>query len=460
MRSVPIRPRRGLSLLQLLAVSGESIAADCGGNGRCGKCRVRIEVAGKVEEVLACRCTPAAPLKVILPDIPPPPARSRKPSAVLSLAADFGTTTISLAAVDPSTGRVARRATELNPQAVLGADVMSRIGAARLVRRVDIGAPVRRFLSAAGISPKRRAVVVGNTAMMHFALGRSPARLGIYPYRTELYRRVPLSGRFAYPPGMAAWSPPLLGSFVGSDCSAAIIASGMHLRHELSLLVDAGTNGEIALGNRDRILVCSTAAGPAFEGATLECGSLARRGAITAVRAGAGNWEVTTVGGARPNGICGSGVLSAVAAGLGTGAIEPGGRVAAGHLTLADGVYLSQADIREVQLAKAAVAAGIAVLLAEWPARDEDVGRVHLTGRFGAALDTQAAAAIGLIPSGLTGRVRQHSNLALAGAARLLVGSARRAATELGKRCREVRLSEHPEFEKHFVDRMELAPWQ
>jgi uncharacterized 2Fe-2S/4Fe-4S cluster protein (DUF4445 family) len=153
-------------------------------------------------------------------------------------------------------------------------------------------------------------------------------------------------------------------------------------------------------------------------------------------------------------------VLSAVAAGLAGGAIEPSGKVGGGRMTLSEGVYLSQADIREVQLAKAAIAAGIAVLLAEWPARPEDVGRLHLTGRFGAALDTAAAGAIGLVPVALIGRVRQHSNLALAGAARLLARSARAAAAQLGERCREVRLGEHPDFEEQFVGRMELAPWR
>ncbi len=460
MRRVTIRPRGGLNLLQLLAVNGESIAADCGGHGRCGRCRVRAEVGGRLEEVLACRYSPAAPLEVFLPDSTPRSAERRKPAAFLALAADFGTTTISLAAVDRRTGRVVRRAAFLNPQAVLGADVMSRIGSARLVRRVDLGVPVRRFVAAAGIRPTRAAVAVGNTAMMHFVLGRSPARLGSYPYRPALPRRVPLSGRFAHRPGMALWSPPLLGSFVGSDCSAAIIASGMHRRADLSLLVDAGTNGEIALGNRDRILVCSTAAGPAFEGATLECGSLARRGAVTAVRRAGKGWRLTTVGNARPSGICGSGVLSAVAAGLGAGTIESSGKVAGGRMILADGVYLSQADIREVQLAKAAIAAGIAVLLAEWPARPDDVARVHLTGRFGAALDPIAAGSIGLVPAALVSRVRQHGNLALAGAVKLLDECARREAAALGGRCREVRLSEHAGFEEQFVGRMELTEWR
>lgn len=459
MSELLIHPRPGLNLLQLLAVSGAMVAADCGGVGRCGRCRVQIVTAEGCQEVLACRYVPTGPVRVRVADAGRLPPTRRVVLRERLLAVDFGTTTISLAAIDRRTGRIVRQEARLNPQAVLGADVMSRIGAARLVRRVDLGAVVRQFVFTAGIPPTRAAVAVGNTAMMHFVFGRTPAGLGSYPYRSRLPLKVPLAGRFAFSPRLRLWSPPLLGSFVGSDCSAAIFASGMHRRAELSLLVDAGTNGEIALGNRERILVCSTAAGPAFEGATLECGSLARRGAITAVRRVDKGWRLTTVGNGRPTGICGSGVLSAVAAGLAAGLIEPGGRVRDGKMNLADGVYLSQADVREIQLAKAAIAAGIAVLLDEWPAKPKDIGRVHLTGRFGAALDIAAAAAIGLVPAIAARQVRQHGNLALAGAVRLTNRAAREEAAELGLRCREVRLSEHPDFERQFVSRMELADW-
>lgn len=449
-----LQPRGRTTLLELLSDAGVRVDSDCGGLGRCGKCRVVIRDAEGERRVLACRLVPKTAVDVVGVRRRARVARRPAPDGGRVLVADVGTTTVSLSVVEA--GRVVVRRDLLNPQLRVGADVMTRIAAVRRTRAAGLAELLAGFASESGAA-RRTATVVGNTAMMHFVFGASPAGLGVHPYRSRLALGRSLAGRCA---GLAVRTLPLLGSFVGSDCTAAILASGMHRRAGLELLVDAGTNGELVLGNRDRLLCCSTAAGPAFEGATLECGSLARRGAVRRVHVRRGRLVTETIGRAEPASICGSGVLDAAAAGLLLGRIDRTGRAAGGRLDVAGPVYLSQADIRDVQLAKAAVAAGIRVLLGEWGAAAADVTRVHLTGKFGAALSVESAVAIGLLPAALAGRVRQHGNLALRGAVTAARDRGSRAeAAALAGRTREVALAEHPLFEETFVGAMELVPW-
>jgi uncharacterized 2Fe-2S/4Fe-4S cluster protein (DUF4445 family) len=419
--------------------------------------------------VFACRFVPEEAVRVELgPSRPGGRQRlvSCRVDPDLVLAVDFGTTTISMAAVDIVRRRVRSTGSVLNPQVVFGADVMTRISRSRQVRRVRALEPVLDFMRRNGVSRRRAAVVVGNTTMVHFLLGRSPAGLGAYPYRSRVPLRRTVSGRTASQPSLRVRVPPLLGSFVGADCTAAILASGIHRGAGPSLLVDAGTNGEVVLGNRESILVCSTAAGPAFEGATLECGSLARPGAIAEVRPGRDGFQVRTVGGGPAASICGSGVLSALGAALRNRRLRPDGRIRRGDRLVLVGegtteVYLSQADIREVQLAKAAIAAGIRALLAAWPARAEDIGRIHLTGKFGAAIDPADAFRIGLLPEIPGTRVIRHPNLALRGAVMMARDQDRiKEAEAFAGQCHEVVLSGHPGFESEFIEALELKPWQ
>ncbi len=461
--TVTVRPRAGLSLRDLLLEQGVPVRSDCGGRGTCGKCLLDIRDGAGTKPVLACRFVPEVPVSVEDRRVPRRRVRSVPTDPDLRLAADFGTTTISLAAVDVIRGTVRARVDALNPQVVFGADVMTRIAHARTVKKLDLLGPVREFMRGHGIGFRHGAVAVGNTAMAHFLLGQSPAGLATYPYRSRLPVRSPLVGRPAWKPGFPVWVPPLLDSFVGADCTAAIVASGMHRRRGLELLVDAGTNGELALGNRERVLVCSTAAGPAFEGATLECGSLARAGAVTAVAPAGRGFRVRTVGNRPAQTVCGSGVLSAVAAALHARRLGPDGRIRSGRQLVLSrrphDVYLSQADIREVQFARAALVSGIRLLLAAWGARARDIDRIHLTGRFGAAVEPADAARVGLIPD-LPDAVRRHGNLALKGAMRMTHDrSARGEAIRVARLSKVVVLSGHSDFESIFVSSLELAPW-
>ncbi len=459
-------PRGTHSLRELLADAGVSLPSDCGGVGTCGKCRVQIVDAVGVRSVLACQFVPTAPVAVTSDEVRPVGrvglrGAKRPVSSVLRLAADIGTTTISLAAVDEKQRRVVARQETLNPQVIYGADVVSRIAAEDKVSRAGLGRVLLRFMADAGIASERPVVAVGNTVMAHFLMGRSPASLGEFPYESRLPMSKSLTSQHG---GIWTHMLPLLGSFVGSDCTAAILASGMHRTRRLSLLVDAGTNGEVVLGNRERLLVTSTAAGPAFEGATLACGSLAQRGAVRAARFGDGRFILDVVGGGEPKSICGSGVLDLVAEATRAGMVDASGLIINGaRLDLSaapEPVHISQADLREVQLAKGAIAAAIRILLAEWGAAATDLECVHVTGKFGAAMNPASAVRIGLLPQIPLTRIRRHGNLALLGAVRatldpgLFIEAERFAA-----HCREVRLSEHPQFEQTFVDSMRLEPW-
>jgi uncharacterized 2Fe-2S/4Fe-4S cluster protein (DUF4445 family) len=462
---VTVLPRGARSLRELLHDVRVQLPSDCGGSGTCGKCRVRVLGAEGERSVLACQHVPAGPVSVRVERAGPVRlvrrVRRIGQSASLRLAADIGTTTISLAAVDKVRRRVAARHETLNPQLVFGADVMTRIAAGRKIHHARLLPELVRFMDKVGIPRTRPVVAVGNTVMAHFLMERSPASLGEFPYRPRLPLHRRLSRRRD---GIQFEMLPVLGSFVGSDCTAAILAAGVYRTKRLSLLVDAGTNGEVVLGNRERMLVASTAAGPAFEGATLACGSLALAGAVKAVRYDDGRFVPEVVGGGEARSICGSGVLDAVAEAVRAGRADPSGRIVGGErLNVSEGrtpVFLSQADIREVQLAKGAIAAAIRVLLVEWGAAAEEVEQVHVTGRFGASMDPASAARIGLFPPVPAERVRRHGNLALLGAIRAtldprLFDEAERFSVS----CREVMLSTHPQFEESFMKSLKFEPW-
>lgn len=455
-----VGPRGRQTLLRLLQERGVRVTSDCGGVGTCGKCRVTIKDSTGTRRVFACRYVPTEAVKVsgVRPAVTNIRTRdSRREYAAVSrkLVVDVGTTTVAFAVVE--SGKIVARQDVLNPQLSFGADVMSRIAAGAGAMKAGLHELIAGFAEGHGVSRRQELVAVGNTVMAHFLAGKSPSSLGEYPYRS----RLPLKRVLRFVAGgLRLRILPLLGSFVGSDCTAAILASGIWRSRRLGLLIDAGTNGEVVIGNCERLLLCSTAAGPAFEGATLECGSLARRGAIKGVAIQRGQLVPDVVGQSEPGSICGSGVVDAVACGLRLGLIDRSGRVRAGQLELSRHVFVSQDDLRAVQLAKGAIVAAVRLLLQEWGARLADIYRLHVTGKFGAALNLRSAMAIGLLPTLSLDKVRQHGNLALRGAVQAALSPYRLQLCErLAEQCSESLLAEDPGFETAFVDGMSLEPW-
>jgi len=248
---------------------------------------------------------------------------------------------------------------------------------------------------------------------------------------------------------------PCLGSFVGSDILAGILATRLHESDALVALVDLGTNGEMVVGRRGQLVCASTAAGPAFEGARIAMGMRAATGAISRVTLTGGRLECHVLGHVAPRGLCGSGLVDAVAAGLDAGWIRPNGRLAQGErLLLAEPVALTQGDIRELQLAKGAIAAGLRLLAQQLGERVEDITQLHLAGAFGNYISRASAQRIGLLPFGPE-KVRPAGNTALLGAKMALFHPAEDGAyANLRAQIRHVPLSADPVFEESFVEEM------
>jgi uncharacterized 2Fe-2S/4Fe-4S cluster protein (DUF4445 family) len=348
-------------------------------------------------------------------------------SSCYGAAFDIGTTTIAAYLIDLTTGDEIATASAVNPQTQVGDDVISRIsystsepdGLKKLQSSVllEMNSLIEKLSAAAEVSPSDiyEISVVGNTCMSHLFLGVDPANLAQAPYVPVVRQSLTLAawemGMGINPCGRVHVLPAIAG-YVGADTVGVVLASGMYNDGRLTLAIDIGTNGEIVLGNKDRMLSCSTAAGPAFEGAHIRHGMRAAAGAIDAVWLDESGLSFGTIDGKTPVGICGSGLLDAVVCMLRAGVVDEGGRIVdpeelpqeyaflkdslrmgekGMEFVLADEresstgepIVITQRDIREVQLAKGAIAAGIATLMGRMGVAAEDLDRVILAGAFG-----------------------------------------------------------------------------
>lgn len=471
----------------------QGVEFPCGGNGRCRGCKVRVlqgEAAindAQREHLspaeleagwrLACQCSVTDDLTIELRQWDATILTNEEtfqftPRDGLGVAVDVGTTTLVVQLLDLRTGHVLGVRTALNPQARFGGDVMSRVQFAvaekgleqltEVIRR-EVGALIRQVLGLAHAesSRLRRVVLVGNTVMHHLFCGIDLEPLSHYPFEAVhdgLQRMTPPQlGWSDLPEDAEALFLPSLGSFVGSDILAGLLATRAHEAEQLTGLVDLGTNGEIVLGTRERMLCASTAAGPAFEGARISMGMRAATGAIWRVTPGNGAMHCEVLGNVEPRGICGSGLVDAVASALELRLIRPTGRLANGgdSLPICGEVAITQTDVRQLQLAKGAIAAGIHILLNRLGAAPEDVTRLYLAGAFGNYVNRESARRIGLLRIPLE-RVRPSGNTALLGAKIALFAD--EAELEGYQRLREriehVGLNEDPAFQDVYVEEM------
>ena len=416
----------GSTLESLLAEYG--VEFPCGASGLCGGCRVQVlEGAAEPQESdleiltpaeiaagyrLACRIRPQSPLKLrveqwSMPVLGDDTAVARSANRGLAVAIDLGSTTIVAQLLDLESGEVLGIRTALNPQAAYGADVMSRVRVS--LHSNELTTLIRASLGdiVADLAGSRQAeivevVVVGNTVMHHLfcAIDAAPlASVPFHPVNIGEHRFTAIQLGWNLSPSAVVRFLPCLGGFVGSDILAGILATGLHIGPKLRALIDLGTNGEIALGNSERILCASTAAGTAFEAGAIRMGMRAAAGAISHVSWQGGRMRCAVIGDIDARGICGSGLIDAVATGLEIGAIQSAGRMTAPsrEMLLQEPVKLYQADIRELQLAKGAIAAGLRILLDHWGAQLEDIDCVYLAGAFGNYLRPESAYRIGLI---------------------------------------------------------------
>jgi uncharacterized 2Fe-2S/4Fe-4S cluster protein (DUF4445 family) len=356
--------------------------------------------------------------------------------------------------VDLASGEVLRVETALNPQARYGADVMSRLQY-DLGRPGELGSLVRETLGRMlGEEALREVLVAGNTAMHHLFGGLDAEPLTHAPFVSPTLGGYLLEERKLGWPGPAEFLP-CLGGFVGSDLLCGIVATGLDQQARPHALFDIGTNGEVVVGSGQGIVCASTAAGPAFEGGRIGPGMRAGTGAIDSVHVLDGGFDCHVIGGGVARGICGSGLVDAAACGVELGLIGANGRVATldRRLPLAGGVALGQGDIRELQLAKGAMAAGLRMLAGG------GVEKLCLAGAFGNYIRQGSARAIGLLPQDLP--VEPVGNGALRGARMLLLTPSTRQARvhQIGAMTRHADLVSDSDFQDIFAEMMALSPY-
>ena len=421
----------GANLLEVLRAAGFGPDAPCGGKGTCGKCKVLVN--GK--EKLACKTVIEEYMEVTLPENGKAEILAKGITARVradgndryALAFDLGTTTVVAYLMDGMTGEVLSRCSCVNPQTRYGADVISRIQYAMDGGAEELAETVRKALAElteqaakmAGICPKEITVVsiVGNTAMHHLLLGIDPKPLTVPPYMPSVRDAMEMKADFLPVAEEAVLRIlPNIAGFVGADTVGCLVATRFDALKELTLMIDIGTNGEMVLGNCDGFLACSTAAGPAFEGAKISCGMRGAEGAVDHVKLEGNTVTYSVIGGGKAVGLCGSGLLDLVAVLLQTEDIGESGRMEETYTLPGSSVSLTQKDVREVQLAKAAIRAGIELMCQKRGVKTEDIQKVYLAGAFGSFMDPASACAIGMIPPCLQDRIESIGNAAGEGA--------------------------------------------
>jgi uncharacterized 2Fe-2S/4Fe-4S cluster protein (DUF4445 family) len=408
-----------------------------------------------------------------------------------AIAFDLGTTTVVATLLDLETGQPAAVRSMLNRQQPYGADVISRVSATMLDDEA-LGALETRahetlaeltaeVCEEAGVDPAEvyEIVVVGNVTMTQLALGIDPEPLSMAPFIVaahELPAATAADFGVAVHPRAPAVVFPSLGAYVGADIVAGMLATGLTRDTRLRLFIDVGTNSEIALGSHDRVLATAAPAGPAFEAAQIRCGMRAAEGAIEGVRIAGDEVELQVIGDVEPVGLCGSGLVDCVAELVGSGLLDHSGRYVpdenaaeiapalATRLTkigeervfmLANGVYLSQRDVRELQFAKASIATGWQILLGELGVTPEDISQVLLAGSFGAYLSPASAVKIGLVPRMALPRIVSAGNVASEGAKMAALSVRERAeARSIVHEVEYVELSGRADFNDMFVDQL------
>ncbi len=526
--SVVLTARPGETLSDTARRGGVRLDVPCGGNGTCGKCRVRL-LAGTAETqpsaartgtaegwYLACRTYPRSDLTVLVPGTADA-YRSGIKTADLScetahlfseaflresdmplsafdtqqcgIAIDIGTTTVSAVLFSFADGRLLAQASCGNGQIRYGADVITRIlsqgkpdGIAALQNAIlheTLYPLLTALCKKAGVSPAdiARVGIAANTTMAHFLLGVDAQCIRTEPYIPAFLR---YDGLTAQTLSLPMWQDaqmrlaPGVGAYVGGDITAGMLACRLWDTDALTLFIDLGTNGEIVLGNREFQLACACSAGPAFEGGDISCGMRATDGAIEACSLVTGTLtpRLRVIGDKKPVGLCGSGLIDAVAALLAAGAIDARGRFvrenkrirhdgsSCGSFVLAtadesaDGreITLTETDISSFIRAKGAIYAAVDCLLTSLDLRESAIERLLLAGGIGSGIDLRNAVAVGMLPNIPLDRCRYIGNSALAGAYLLTASdAAEQRLSEIARGMTYVELSAHPGYMEAFV---------
>ena len=457
----------------------------CGGNGTCGKCKVRlldgeIEITEthqrKLEQLglssdwrLSCfsLCTNDITLEIeqynhlILAD---ETEFDFSPREGFGIAVDLGTTTIVAQLVDLSSAKVLAVETMLNPQLKFGADLISRIQACldghapemTHIIRSSIGTMIRLLLNKHNVALSKM-VLVGNTVMQLIFSGCDVSPLSCYPFHTDnlglkIFNPKELGWDFSMKEKVQFY--PSVGSFVGSDILAGIAATGLHQKQDYTALIDLGTNGEIVVGNKNRIVCASTAAGPAFEGANISMGMRAVTGAISSLMLNHGKIEASVIGNTEPTGICGSALIDAIAILRKMDLIGIFGEINSGdqYIPVAGKVILTQRDINEFQLAKAAIAAGLAILAKNLTIDLAEIKDIYIAGAFGSYINIENVVETGMIELPAS-KIHKIGNTALIGA-KMFLFSDMGITEKILANTRHISLEADPNFQDIYVDKL------
>ncbi len=443
-----IRAEDGATLLQVLLKNDVPVYSPCGGNGTCGKCKVLVIGEGYVS---ACMYFISEDIEIVLPDkreanilieqhaytyqvwLNPGPSTglSFYPHGV---AIDIGTTSVVFYLVNLFTGGIIETRAIMNPQAKHGADVISRInftsqspeGLQILQKEIltAVNSELDHFADLLGISVNEivKITVAGNTTMLHLLLGVDPLPIALAPFIPGFIEEQSLKGKelgLHCHPEAEVKVLPSISAYVGADIVAGLASIKPMEQYKRYLFMDIGTNGEMALVTPEKVWCCATAAGPAFEGANISCGMSAVEGAINIFS----NKGYSVIGNYAPSGLCGSGLIDVVAYLVENDLVTADGFlendfiiVPKGESGISTEISLNQQDIREVQLAKSAMMAGITVLMKRAGLTFEDIDVLFLAGGFGNYIDTRNAIKIGMLPEALENRIVSLGNTSGAGA--------------------------------------------
>jgi len=509
-----IEVEEGSVIGEAITATGLPLEQPCAGRGTCGKCKILVETGvAPPDEVekrnltpgelsvgnrLACRARVKGDAKVVLSPIVVYSNKIFRASnrykkdreTPLGLAIDLGTTTVAAFVTMLDNGEVCAGAASLNQQTVFGADVISRLAAAtndpanaeRLHRLAlaSINQAVDSLkLSSRDLKRVQKATIVGNVAMHHL-LSKLPldtiAELPFQPYsRAPIVNASDIMGGI-FPDNVQVSLPPLIGGFVGSDALACLAYFDFDRTPFPMAAIDLGTNGEVLVTDGKRILTASTAAGPAFEGVNISCGSRAVDGAVVNMRVEGNGFVLETIADASPIGLTGSGLLSAINELHNLGLIEPSGRITKNpppeyassiaedengihliHLSADSEVDLTQLDIREFQKAKGAIRAAVNILMNELGLKPDDLKRVVLTGSFGGQVDIEASINLGMLPPVKKEIVQTIANGAGLGAAAFLTEEGFSRAQQIANHAKQVDLDLNPDFDLQYIGSLELS---
>lgn len=481
------RVLHGTPLIDILHTYG--VEFPCGGKGTCGRCHVKIlkgdlgttdqhdNLAKRLnlprDERLACMSFVNQDVDleigqydtIILGDNS---VFDFTPQTGLGIAIDLGTTTIIGQLLDLSNGKIINTKSVLNSQSKYGADIMSRINFAvnhdglgilyKTVRK-DIFNLVKELTPDTTVDCKR-IVLVGNSVMQHIFCNLDLTSLSVYPFESHKHEFVEITADHL---GLHHLTDcrilfyPSIGSFIGSDILAGIISIGMHDSLQNLVLIDLGTNGEICIGNRDRIICASTAAGPAFEGTNISMGMTASTGAISSLFNTKGRIDCHTIGNVAARGICGSGLIDAISLFHEIESIDSAGRIKSSDekIMLEEKVFLTQKDIYEFLLAKGAIASGIEILCSELGIKNQDIESVFIAGAFGNFINLENAVKVGLLEFP-TDKITRIGNTALIGA-KIALFQDQQDWMEVIQKCQHISLESFQEFQDIFASKMFLS---